>query len=71
MKKTYYETEAVIIGNKVETTTITVKGYDARILGTVKVTVTKKVNVTLPANGRNGEGYFQIGVEKLKLVQNQ
>ena len=58
MKKTYYETEAVIIGNKLGTTTITVKGYDGRILGTVKVTVTKKVNITLPANGKNGEGYF-------------
>ena len=58
MKKTYYATSAVIIGNKVGTTTITVKGYDGRILGTVKVTVTKKVNVTLPVHSRGGEGYF-------------
>lgn len=40
------------------TTTITVKGYDGRILGTVKVTVTKEVYVTLPAHSRGGEGYF-------------
>ena len=54
----YYGTTAVIRGNKVGTTTITVKGYDGRILGTVKVTVTKKVNVTLPVHSRGGEGYF-------------
>lgn len=57
-KDKYYATSAVIIGNKVGTTTITVKGYDGRILGTVKVTVTKEVYVTLPAHSRGGEGYF-------------
>lgn len=57
-KDKYYATSAVITGNKVGTTTITVKRYDGRILGTVKVTVTKKVNVTLPTHSRGGEGYF-------------